>query len=186
LGDSLAAGYGVDPSEAWPAKLQEQITAAGLPYRVINAGVSGDTTSGGLRRLNWILKRPVDILVVELGGNDGLRGIPLETTQTNLVSIVEKTRATWPSVQIVLAGMQMPGNMGEDYTGRFKTLFPDLAMRYKTQLIPFLLEDVGGHANLNQADQIHPNPQGHALVASNVWLVLKPLLTNSPTHPLSR
>ena len=185
LGDSLAAGYGVDPAEAWPAKLQEKLTGIGLPYRVVNAGVSGDTTSGGLRRLDWILKRPVDILIVELGGNDGLRGIPIEATRSNLVGIVEKTRAKWPTVQIVVAGMQIPGNMGEDYTRKFRDLFPALAKSSQTQLIPFLLEGVGGHPDLNQADQIHPNPVGHALVASNVWESIKPLLAPAPTTPKS-
>ncbi|HTI69745.1 MAG TPA: arylesterase [Candidatus Limnocylindria bacterium] len=177
LGDSLAAGYGVDPSESWPSKLQEHIREAGLPYTVINAGVSGDTTSGGLRRMDWLLKRRVDWLLLELGGNDGLRGIPLATTHSNLVGIVEKTKAKWPKAQLIIAGMQIPGNMGEEYTRQFRELFPALAAQFHATLIPFLLEGVGGKPELNQADQIHPNVIGHNLVASNVWTKIKPLLT---------
>jgi acyl-CoA thioesterase-1 len=177
LGDSLAAGYGVDPSESWPTKLQEKISQARLPYTVINAGVSGDTTAGGLRRLSWVLKRKIDLLVLELGGNDGLRGIPVETTKSNLLGIIAKTKERWPEVQIVIAGMQMPGNMGEDYRAKFQEVFAQVAKETRSTLIPFLLDGVGGHADLNQADQIHPNPAGHALVAEHVWTTLRPLLS---------
>ena len=176
LGDSLAAGYGVDPSEAFPALLQKRVDAAGLPYTVVNAGVSGDTTAGGLRRMDWLLKRPVDVLVLELGGNDGLRGLSLPQTRSNLVAIIQKARARNPQTQVVLAGMQIPTNMGPDYAGGFRAIFPELAQSERTLLIPFLLEGVGGIAELNQADQIHPTPKGHALVASNVWAVLGPAL----------
>ncbi|HTH47890.1 MAG TPA: arylesterase [Candidatus Limnocylindria bacterium] len=176
LGDSLAAGYGVDPGESFPALLEQRVAQAGLPYTVINAGVSGDTTAGGLRRLDWLLKRPVDVLVLELGGNDGLRGLSLAQTRSNLVAIIHKARAKNPATEVVLAGMQIPTNMGPDYAGGFRAMFPELAKSEHARLIPFLLEGVGGIAELNQADQIHPTPKGHAIVASNVWVVLEPML----------
>ncbi len=176
LGDSLAAGYGVDPSEAFPALLQKRVDAAGLPFTVVNAGVSGDTTAGGLRRMDWLLKRPVDVLVLELGGNDGLRGLSLTQTRSNLVAIIHKARAKNPDTQVVLVGMQIPTNMGPDYAGGFRAIYPELAKSEQTLLIPFLLEGVGGIAELNQADQIHPTPKGHERVASNVWEVLGPAL----------
>ncbi len=182
LGDSLAAGFGVDPAQAWPANLQEKITQAGLPFEVVNAGVSGDTTSGGLRRVSWVLKKKIDVLILELGGNDGLRGIPIETTKTNLLGIIAKTRDRWPSAQIVITGMQMPNNMGEDYRTQFQAIFAQVAKESSATLIPFLLEGVGGHPDLNQADQIHPNPAGHALVAEHVWQTLRPLLTAKPPN----
>ena len=176
LGDSLAAGYGVDPSEAFPALLQKRVDASALPFTVINAGVSGDTTAGGLRRMDWLLKRPVDVLVLELGGNDGLRGLSLAQTRSNLVAIIRKAQDKNPATQVVLAGMQIPTNMGPDYAGGFRAIFPELAKSEHTTLIPFLLEGVGGIAELNQADQIHPTPKGHERVASNVWEVLEPVL----------
>ena len=176
LGDSLAAGMGVDPEEAFPALLQKKIDAAGWNYALANAGVSGDTTAGGLRRIDWVLKRKVDVLVLELGGNDGLRGIPVEATKTNLQAIINKTRSKYPGVQIIVAGMQMPPNMGEEYNQAFRGAFPELAKANHAELIPFLLEGVGGRAELNQPDHIHPNVEGHKLVAENVWKVLQPLL----------
>jgi acyl-CoA thioesterase-1 len=176
LGDSLAAGYGIDPSSSYPALLDQRIQAAGLPYRVVNAGVSGDTTAGGLRRLDWILKRPVDVLILELGGNDGLRGMAPSQTRSNLVSIIQKTRAARPQVRIVLTGMQMPSNFGADYTREFRELYPEVARRESVALVPFLLEGVGGVPSLNQADQIHPTAEGHRRVATNVWAVLEGVL----------
>jgi len=176
LGDSLSAGFGVDPSEAWPARIQEKIREAGLPWKLVNAGLSGDTSAGGLRRLDWILRRPVDALLLELGSNDGLRGLPLEATRTNLQTVIERTRAKYPKVRIVLAGMKMPENLGEAYTRQFETLYRDLAETNKVALIPFLLDGVGGRAELNLADQIHPNAEGHHRVATNVWKVLQPVL----------
>lgn len=176
LGDSLAAGYGIDPSAAYPVLLEQRIQAAGLPYRVVNAGVSGDTTAGGLRRLDWILKRPVDVLILELGGNDGLRGMAPSQTRSNLVSIIQKTRAARPQVRIVLTGMQMPSNFGADYTREFRELYPEVARRESVALVPFLLEGVGGVPSLNQADQIHPTAEGHRRVATNVWAVLEGVL----------
>lgn len=176
LGDSLSAGFGLDPAEAWPTRLQEMIRTAGLPWKVVNAGVSGDTSAGGLRRLDWILRRPVDGLLIELGGNDGLRGLPLEATRTNLQAVIERTRAKFPEVRIVLAGMKMPENFGEAYTRQFETLYRDLAQKHGIALIPFLLEGVGGRPELNLPDQIHPNAEGHRRVATNVWNVLRPVL----------
>ncbi len=176
LGDSLSAGFGVDLSEAWPARIQEKIREAGLPWKLVNAGLSGDTSAGGLRRLDWILRRPVDALLLELGSNDGLRGLPLEATRTNLQTVIERTRAKYPKVRIVLAGMKMPENLGEAYTRQFETLYRDLAETNKVALIPFLLDGVGGRAELNLPDQIHPNVEGHRRVATNVWKVLQPVL----------
>ncbi|MBX3732774.1 MAG: arylesterase [Verrucomicrobiae bacterium] len=179
LGDSLAAGYGVDPSESFPARLQELADEAGLPVTVVNAGVSGDTTAGGLRRLDWLLRRPVDVLLIELGGNDGLRGLAPEATRTNLTGIVRRAREQRPGVEILLAGMQMPPNMGEAYGSRFQKVFPEVAGAEGVELIPFLLEGVGGIPELNLPDQIHPTAAGHRLIASNVWITLEPVLRKS-------
>ena len=175
LGDTIAAGYGVDPDEAYPAVLQRKIDAAKLPYTIVNAGLSGDTTAGGLRRIGWILKQPLDILVIELGGNDGLRGIPISETRTNLQEIIDRARAKYPKVKIIVAGMKMPSNMG-DYAAEFEKVFPEIAKKNKTLLVPFVLEGVGGKADLNQADRIHPTPAGHEIVAQNIWPVLQSLL----------
>lgn len=180
LGDSLSAGFGVDPAEAWPARLQEMIRREGLPWKVVNAGVSGDTTAGGLRRLDWILRKPLDGLLLELGGNDGLRGLPLEATRTNLQAVIERTRARHPKARIVLAGMRMPDNFGEAYTRQFEGLYRELAQTHRIVLIPFLLEGVGGRPELNLPDQIHPNAEGHRRVATNVWQVLRPVLAETP------
>lgn len=176
LGDSLAAGFGLNLSEAYPAVLQRKIDDAKLPYTVVNAGVSGDTTAGGLRRMDWLLRQPVDVLLLELGGNDGLRGLAPEATRSNLVAIIAKTRAKNPAAQVVLAGMEMPANMGEDYNAKFRRIFPEVAKEHDTALVPFLLEGVGGVPELNLPDQIHPTAKGHELVASNVWVVLEPVL----------
>jgi acyl-CoA thioesterase I len=179
LGDSLAAGSGVDPSEAFPALLQKKIDAAGLPFTIVNASVSGDTTAGGLRRLDWLLRRKIDVLIIELGGNDGLRGIPPEVTRTNIQSIIDRVKKKYPGAQIVIAGMQMPPNMGKDYIEAFKAVFPELARKNNAALVPFLLEGVGGKTEMNQPDMIHPNPAGHKLVAENLWAVLKPILESA-------
>lgn len=176
LGDSLAAGYGVTLEEAWPARVQARVDEAQLPFTVINAGVSGDTTAGGLRRVDWILRQPADILVLELGGNDGLRGIPPTATRTNLTGIVRKVRSRSPDTRIVLAGMQMPPSMGRDHAEAFKAVFSEVAQAENLTLVPHLLETVGGVPGLNQPDLIHPTPAGHELIASNVWQVLEPLL----------
>ena len=187
LGDSIAAGSGVELSEAFPSLLQRRIEEKQLPYHVVNAGVSGDTTAGGVRRMPWLLKQKIDVLVIELGGNDGLRGISPEETRANLEKIISLAREKQPGVRIVLAGMQMPQNMGTEYNQKFRELFTAIAKEKKTELIPFLLEGVGGKPDLNQPDRIHPNPEGHKIVASNVWSVLEPLLTASkPTVPPSK
>jgi acyl-CoA thioesterase-1 len=179
LGDSLAAGYGLGVSEAFPALLQKKVDEAGLKFSVVNAGVSGDTSAGGLRRIDWMLKRRVDVLVLELGGNDGLRGIPAAATRTNLQAIIDRTKQKYPQAQIVVAGMQMPPNMGADYNAAFAKIFPDLAKANNATLIPFLLEGVGGKPELNLPDMIHPTAEGHKIVAENVWKVLKPVLEKS-------
>jgi acyl-CoA thioesterase-1 len=176
FGDSLTAGYGVDPDEAYPALVQRKIDAAGQPWRVVNAGLSGETTAGGLRRLDWILRQRVDLFVIELGGNDGLRGIDPATTRSNLVAMIERIRQRYPDVVIVLAGMQLPTNMGPDYTRAFAAIYPEVAQAERTTLIPFLLDRVGGIPSLNQADGIHPTAEGHRIVADTVWHVLQPLL----------
>ena len=177
-GDSLSAGYGLeDPAgRSFPGLIQAKITEAGLPYRVVNAGLSGETTAGGLRRIDWILRQQVDVFILELGGNDGLRGLPVATSRGNLVAIIERVRAKNPSVKILLAGMQMPTSMGPDYTVAFAAMFPEIAEQQKVTLIPFLLEDVGGMPSMNLPDGIHPNPEGHRRVAETVWTYLKPLL----------
>ncbi|GDY19756.1 hypothetical protein LBMAG56_11010 [Verrucomicrobiota bacterium] len=176
LGDSLAAGYGVDSSEAFPALLQQKVTAAGLPFKIVSAGVSGDTTAGGLRRLDWVLNRPVDVLLIELGGNDGLRGLAPEATRTNLQQIIDKTRAQRPDARFIIAGMQLPPNLGEEYIRQFERIFPEVAKANGAALIPQLLAGVGGDPKLNLPDRIHPTPAGHKLVAETVWKVLRPVL----------
>ncbi len=176
LGDSLTAGYGVGEEKAFPALVAEKIRAADLPYEVINAGLSGDTSSGGLRRLDWLLQKPIDVLVLALGANDGLRGLSPEVMQKNLEAIITKTRAKNPQVQIVLAGMRMPPNMGGGYAEKFKSVFATVAQQSHVTFLPFLLEGVGGHRDLNQADQIHPNAAGHEIIASALWKTLEPLL----------
>ena len=177
FGDSLTAGYGLDsPDLAYPALIQAKIDAAGLPWHCVNAGLSGETTAGGVRRLDWILRQPVDIFVLELGGNDGLRGIPVENSRANLQTMIERIRNRYPHVTVVLAGMKLPTNLGADYTRQFAAMYPELARTNHLALIPFLLDGVGGITNLNQADGIHPTAEGHQIVAETVWRVLQPLL----------
>jgi len=183
LGDSLAAGFGVDPVEAFPALLQVKIAAAGYNDRVVNAGESGDTSADGLGRIDWLLKQRIDVLILELGGNDGLRGLSLTSTQTNLQAIIDRVKHKYPKVSIIIAGMQMPPNMGEEYNLAFRKLYPDLAAANHAALVPFLLEGVGGKPELNQPDQIHPNVEGHKIVADNVWKVLYPLLQRMHRAP---
>lgn len=176
LGNSLTAGYGLDPEQAFPALIQQKIDSLGWPFEVINAGLSGETSSGGLRRLDWLLRRPIDVFVLELGANDGLRGIPLDLTAKNLQQIIDHCRAKYPQVKIVIAGMQVPPNLGPEYTARFRKIYPDLAHANHARLVPFLLEGVGGHPKLNLPDRIHPTAEGHRIVANTVWNVLRPLL----------
>lgn len=178
LGDSLTAGYGLeDPAaQSFPGLLQAKITAAGLPYRVVNAGLSGDTSSGGLRRIDWVLRTPVDIFILELGGNDGLRGLDPALITRNLQGILDKVRAKNPSARLVVAGMLMPDSMGADYTSAFAAIFPALASANDATLIPFLLEGVGGVPSMNLADGFHPNIEGHRKVAETVWAHIVNLL----------
>ena len=184
LGDSITAGYGLDPQDAYPAILQKKIDAAALPYTVSNAGVSGDTTAGGLRRIAWALgKQGADVLVIALGGNDGLRGLSPEQTEANLRGIVDKARAKNPEMKIVIAAMQMPGNMGAEFTAKFRQVFAKVAEEKKAGLVPFLLADVGGVDELNQADRIHPTEEGQKKVAENVWKVLEPVLKAEKAVP---
>lgn len=176
FGNSLTAGYGLDPSEAFPAVIQQKLDSAGLPYRVVNAGVSGETSASGESRVDWILRQPVDIFVLELGANDGLRGIPVTETRNNLQSIIDKVKAKYPGARMVLAGMRLPPNMGEPYLSSFRAIYPDLAEKNDILLIPFLLEGVGGEARLNLADGIHPTAEGHRILAANVWKILYDIL----------
>jgi acyl-CoA thioesterase-1 len=178
LGDSIAAGYGLDPDQAYPALLQEKIDQAHLPYHVVNGGQSGDTTAGGLRRISWYLKQPIDTLLIELGGNDGLRGTDPAETEKNLQAIIDKTKAQYPAARIVIAGMQMPASMGQDYARRYREVFVNVAKKNNATLIPFLLEGVGGRAELNQPDRIHPTAEGHKIVAETIWKVIEPLLAH--------
>jgi acyl-CoA thioesterase-1 len=176
FGNSLTAGMGLDPRESFPALIQEKLDSLNLKYSVINAGLSGETTSGGNSRVDWVLNQKPDVFVLELGANDGLRGIPLEETRSNLQSIIDKVRRKNPEVTIVLVGMQIPPNMGPEYTSEFKKIFPELADKNSVALIPFLLEGVAGNPELNQRDGIHPTAEGQKIVADNVWRVLKDLV----------
>ena len=177
FGDSITAGYGVEPDQAYPALIGQQLDSLHLPYTAVNAGLSGETSAGGRSRVNWVLSRqPVRVFVLELGGNDGLRGLPLASTRRNLQAIIDTVRRRAPQARIVLAGMQIPPNMGPAYAADFKQLYAELATKNNLVLIPFLLENVGGIARLNQRDGIHPTPAGHRLVARTVWRTLQPLL----------
>lgn len=176
FGDSITAGYGLDPAEAYPAVIQRRIDALDWPFKVVNAGVSGETSAGGLRRIDWVLQNPVDVLVLELGANDGLRGLPVTGMKHNLEEIIKYTRKKNPNVSVVLAGMRMPPNLGQQYASDFGAAFPEVAEETGVELIPFLLDDVAGHPLLNQFDGIHPTARGHRIVADNVWEVLKPIL----------
>ncbi len=182
FGDSLTAGYGLDDpaTEAYPALIQKRIDAAGGGWRAVNAGLSGETSAGGLRRIDWMLRQPVHIFVLALGANDGLRGLSPDVTRANLQQIVDRVRAKNPKVAVVIAGMEMPPSYGADYTGAFRAVFPALAEKNGAKLIPFLLDGVGGVAALNLADRIHPNPAGHRKVADNAWAIVGPLLRQKP------
>ncbi|MBC7368390.1 MAG: arylesterase [Undibacterium sp.] len=187
FGDSLTAGYGLESAadDAYPALLQRKLDAftAAQPdpatafrWRVINAGLSGETTAGGSRRIDWVLRQPVDIFLLALGGNDGLRGIDPVVSRKNLQSIIDRVRDRYPAARIILAGMMMPPSMGEDYARAFAAMYPALAVTNHLTLVPFLLQDVGGRADLNQGDGVHPTPVGHAVVAETIWSAMRPLL----------
>jgi acyl-CoA thioesterase-1 len=173
LGDSLTAGLGVAKTAAFPSLLQERVSAAGLDFEVVNAGVSGDTSAGGLARLDWALEGDVRILIVALGGNDGLRGLPAEALQANLAQIIERAQAR--GITVVLAGMEAPPNYGREYIVSFHKVYPALAAKYSVALVPFLLQGVAGDETLNQRDGIHPTAAGARIVADNVWAILKPI-----------
>lgn len=178
FGTSLTAGMGLDPNEAFPAVIQEKIDSLSLSYEVVNAGLSGETTAGGKNRINWVLNQKVDIFVLELGANDGLRGVPLSETKNNLQAIIDVVKEKNPDTKIVLVGMEMPPNLGEAYTSEFRSIFPNLAKKNNLTLVPFLLQNVGGIKELNQPDGIHPTAEGQNILANNVWKVLKPILIN--------
>jgi len=176
FGDSLTAGMGLSIEEAFPAIIQGKIDSLGLPYTVINAGISGETTAGGKNRIDWVLNQKVDIFVLELGANDGLRGVPLTETRKNLQTIIDIVRKKNADTKIILVGMQIPPNLGVEYTREFSNIFPELATKNKLPLIPFLLENVAGKPDLNQNDGIHPTAEGHKIIAENTWVVLNKLL----------
>ena len=179
LGDSLTAGLGVASEQAYPALIQQRVRQAGYPDEVINAGVSGDTSAGGLRRLDWSLKGRVHVLVVALGANDGLRGLPARQLETNLETIIERARGRGAAV--LLAGMEAPPNFGAAYTRQFRGVYQALSAKHRVPLIPFLLAGVAGVTDLNQSDGIHPNARGHRVLADLVWRQLEPLLKSRPT-----
>lgn len=178
LGDSLTAGLGLDVEEAYPAILQERIDEVGYAYQVVNAGVSGDTTAGGLSRADWVLEGDVRVLILALGGNDGLRGLPAAEVKRNLAATIE--RANEKGVAVLLAGMEAPPNMGTSYTSEFRQVFRDLAEEYDVTFLPFLLEGVAGERALNQRDGIHPNAEGARGLADSIWPILRPMLGPSP------
>ncbi len=177
FGDSIAAGYGLDSDQAFPAFIQEKVDNSGLNYRVINAGLSGETSAGGLRRVDWILQRQADIFILELGGNDGLRGIDPDLTKQNLRGIMQKVRNSNPDVKILLAGMEAPPNMGDTYTSHFREIFKKLSEEADV-FMPFILEDVAGISELNLPDGIHPTEEGHRIIANNLWEYLRPMLVD--------
>ncbi|EMR00863.1 arylesterase [Cesiribacter andamanensis] len=177
FGNSLTAGYGLDASESFPTLIQHRLDSLGYAYKVVNAGLSGETTAGGNKRLDWVLERqPVDIFVLELGANDGLRGLNLDQTQQNLEEMIDKVRAVYPQAEIILAGMMVPPNLGQPYSSRFNEIFPAVAKKKAVTLLPFLLQDVAGEPSLNLPDRIHPNAEGQKLVARNVWQVLEQII----------
>ena len=176
FGDSITAGYGLDEEQAFPAVISEKIESDGLTYRVVNSGSSGETSAGGLRPIDWVLQQPIDIFVLGLGGNDGLRGIDPEYTKENLQGIIDKVRERYPDVKILLAGMEAPPNMGEAYTAQFRETFQELEQENDVVFMPFLLGDVAGNADLNLPDGIHPTEEGHRMIAEDVWTYLKPML----------
>ncbi|MBT1689010.1 arylesterase [Dawidia soli] len=176
-GDSLTAGHGLNsPDQAFPTLVEKKLTAQGKQVKVINAGLSGETSAGGLSRLDWVLRQPVDIFILELGANDGLRGLPLDQTRKNLQAIIDKVKAKNPDVKLVIAGMMVPPNLGADYGTSFQKIFPELAKKNNASLIPFLLQGVAGDEKLNISDGIHPNPAGHKILADNVLKVVGPLV----------
>ncbi|QHL86567.1 arylesterase [Nibribacter ruber] len=176
FGNSLTAGYGLTQAEAFPALLQQKFDSLGLPYKAINAGLSGETTAGGKNRIDWLLRQPVDVFVLELGANDGLRGIPPQETTRNLQTIVDKVKAKYPEAQLVMLGMEVPPNMGGTYASQFRVIFREIASKNNMTLVPFLLEGVAGIRSLNLPDGVHPTAAGQKILAENVWEELKTIL----------
>ncbi len=176
FGDSLSAGLGLDKEKAFPNLIQKKITEADLDYKVVNAGLSGETTAGGLRRVDWILKQKIDVFVLELGGNDALRGLPTEDTYKNLNGIIDKVETKYPEAKILLTGMEAPPNLGSDFTKRFRENFQKISKDRNIKLLPFLLDKVAGETDLNQADGIHPTAEGHEIIAGTVWEYLREML----------
>ena len=176
LGTSLTAALGLDPGLGYPAVLQRKIDSAGLPFEAVNAGVSGETSAGALRRLDWVLRDPPEVLVIETGANDGLRGLDIDSLAGNIQAIIDRARARRADIRLVLVGMEAPPNLGERYARRFRAVYPELARRNGIPLVPFLLDGVAGIDSLNQADGIHPTAAGQRRVAENVWPVLAPVL----------
>jgi acyl-CoA thioesterase-1 len=181
FGDSLTAGLGLpDPdTQSYPAQIQRKIDAGHLAWRVVNAGLSGETSAGGLRRIDWVMRQSIDVFVLELGGNDGLRGTATEVTRANLQAIIDRVHSRYPAARIILAGMRMPQNMGPDYAEAFRAIYPALAQKNAVALIPFLLDGVAGKPELNQYDGIHPTPSGAAIIADEVWKTIQPILRNN-------
>ena len=176
LGTSLTAGLGLDPEQAYPALIQQKIDSAGLGYRVVNAGVSGETSAGALRRVDWVFQQPVSVLVVETGANDGLRGLPPDSLRANIQAIFDRAKSLRPPPKLVLLGMRVPPNYGRTYSEQFQSLYPELARANNAALVPFLLQDVGGIASLNQPDGVHPTAEGQRKMAETVWQVLELVL----------
>jgi acyl-CoA thioesterase-1 len=179
LGTSLTAGLGLDPEQAYPALIQRKIDSAGLPYEAVNAGVSGETSAGARRRIDWILSQPISMLVIETGANDGLRGLQVDSLRANIQAIIDEARRLSPPPAIVLVGMRAPPNLGFNYARRFREVYRDLAEENDVPLVPFLLEGVAGTPSLNQPDMIHPTAEGQRRMADVVWKVLEPVLRRS-------
>lgn len=182
VGTSLTAGFGLDPDDAWPNRLQERIREAGLPHRVVNAGVSGETSAGARRRVDWLLRQKVDVFVLETGANDALRGQDVRATRENVEAILARAKRQSPPPRLVLVGMQAPPNLGREYTESFRRIFPEVAQAHSAALVPFLLEGVGGVARLNLPDGVHPTAEGHRVLAENVWKVLERVLRERDGH----
>ncbi|HAH35306.1 MAG TPA: arylesterase [Algoriphagus sp.] len=176
FGNSLTAGYGIDQEDAFAGLVQKRIDSLNLNYKVINGGLSGETTAGGLSRLDWFLEDQPEIFILELGGNDGLRGIQLSETKSNLNAIIDKVREKYPQTKIILAGMQIPPNMGQEYTKEFQEIYPAVAKEKNVTLIPFLLEGVAGNPDLNLPDGIHPTEEGHQIVFETVWPFIQSII----------
>ena len=176
VGTSLTAGLGLDTEDAYPALLQQKVDSVGLHYEVVNAGLSGETSAGALRRVDWLLRGPADVVIIETGANDGLRGLNVDSTRANLRAIIAKVKAARPAARILLAQMEAPPNLGTKYTNAFRAMYQDVAKETGVSVMPFLLEGVAGVSRLNQGDGIHPNEEGEQIVANNVWKALEPML----------